>query len=179
LISSGHGGWFKQTSGATAAVYGVAFSDAAHGWAVGEGGVIVATTNGGVAWSAQTSGSSELLTSVAFSDATHGWAVGWNGTILATTSGGGPSTSTPPSITTLKPASAKRGALVSISGSGFGAAQGTSSVRFGSKTCNMYTSWNATHIKCRVPGTAKLGTVKVTVTTAAGASNAVSFTVKR
>jgi len=43
----GDGGWFRQTSGSSSALCGVIFSDAAHGWAVGEGGAIRATTNGG------------------------------------------------------------------------------------------------------------------------------------
>ncbi|MEI6449709.1 MAG: YCF48-related protein [Actinomycetes bacterium] len=66
----------------------VAFPDAAHGWAVGDAGSIVATTNGGATWSAQSSRSRAILFSVDFTDATHGWAVGDGGAILATTDGG-------------------------------------------------------------------------------------------
>jgi len=66
----------------------VAFSDAIHGWAVGSGGAILATTDGGATWKAQSSGTSASLYGVAFSDATHGWAVGSGGAILATTNGG-------------------------------------------------------------------------------------------
>jgi IPT/TIG domain len=84
-----------------------------------------------------------------------------------------------PGITKLKPASGKCGATVTISGSGFGGARGASSVQFGSKTCIKCVSWSDTRIKCRVPVKAKYGTVKVTVTTTAGASNAKSFKVKR
>ena len=47
FVSGGDGGWFRQTSGSSSALCGVTFSDAAHGWAVGEGGAIRATTNGG------------------------------------------------------------------------------------------------------------------------------------
>jgi len=83
-----------------------------------------------------------------------------------------------PRITKLEPASGKRGALVTISGADFGAAQGTSSVQFGGKTCTTYVSWSATQIKCNVPTTAAFGTLSVRVTTTAGASNAVSFKVK-
>ena len=108
-----------------------------------------------------------------------------SGTIAVTTPGGtGASaasfTVTPsPSITKLKPASAKRGATVTITGTDFGAAQDTSSVKFGSRTCTRYVSWSATQIKCKVPAKARYGAVQVTVTTTAGKSNAVSFTVKR
>ena len=68
--------------------FGVAFLDAAHGWAVGEGGAILATSNGGATWSKQSSGTFATFWGVAFSDATHGWAVGEDGLILATTDGG-------------------------------------------------------------------------------------------
>ncbi|MCX6374098.1 MAG: S8 family serine peptidase, partial [Actinobacteria bacterium] len=67
---------------------GVAFVDAVHGWAVGEGGLILATSNGGATWSTQTSGTLATFWGVAFSDATHGWAVGEDGLILATSNGG-------------------------------------------------------------------------------------------
>ena len=66
----------------------VDFTEASHGWAVGDRGIILATTNGGATWSAQSSGTNEQLNGVAFPDAAHGWAVARNGTILATTSGG-------------------------------------------------------------------------------------------
>ena len=84
-----------------------------------------------------------------------------------------------PSIAKLKPASGKRGATVTISGTGFGAKRGASFVKFGAMKCTKYISWSATKIKCRVPGKAKYGKVKVTVTTTAGKSNARSFRVKR
>jgi len=80
-------------------------------------------------------------------------------------------------VAKLKPASAKRGATVTIIGTGFGAARGASSVKFGAKTCTTYTSWRATQIKCKVPTKAKYGAVTVTVTTAAGKSKAMGFTV--
>jgi hypothetical protein len=84
-----------------------------------------------------------------------------------------------PTIIKIKPVSGKRGATVTITGTNFGALKSaTSSVKFGSKTCTKYVSWNATQIKCKVPTTAKYGAVKVTVKTAAGTSNAKSFTVK-
>jgi len=82
------GGWSMQSSGTTANLYDVAFSGATHGWAVGHGGAILATTDGGSTWSAQSSGTTASLMAVAFSDATHGWAVGYGGAILTTTNGG-------------------------------------------------------------------------------------------
>ena len=87
--------------------------------------------------------------------------------------------SSPPKIVKLKPTSAKRGVLVTISGLNFGAARGASAVKFGSKACTKYLFWSTTQIKCKVPATAKYGTVKVTVSTTVGKSNGKSFKVKR
>jgi len=71
-------------------LYGITFAnDARHGWAVGSGGSIFATDDGGASWTPQTSGTEHWLTSVSFADdARHGWAVGYLGTILATDDGG-------------------------------------------------------------------------------------------
>ena len=84
-----------------------------------------------------------------------------------------------PSIEKLSRRSAKRGGVVAIGGSGFGDLRGSGAVLFGRKACATYLSWSATQIKCRVPATAAYGRVKVTVTTAGGTSNAVTFTVKQ
>ena len=84
-----------------------------------------------------------------------------------------------PSLTKLSPTSGKRSATVTITGMGFGAARGTSAVKFGNTTCTKYVTWNATKIQCKVPTNTKYGATKVTVTTLAGRSNARSFTVKR
>ena len=81
--STGDGGWFWQNplpQGNDLSC--VAFSDAAHGWAVGADGTILATSNGGATWSGQSSGTTSDLYGVAFSDASHGRAVGQRGTIL-------------------------------------------------------------------------------------------------
>jgi len=59
--------------------------DVNTGWAVGEGGIIVHTTDGGAYWTTQTSGTTERLIGVHFVDANTGWAVGSNGTILKAT----------------------------------------------------------------------------------------------
>ena len=69
-------------------MYQVDFVSATHGYAVGDAGTILATTNGGSTWTAQTSGSTAALLSVHFVSATTGWAVGSSGTILKTTNGG-------------------------------------------------------------------------------------------
>jgi photosystem II stability/assembly factor-like uncharacterized protein len=84
-----------------------------------------------------------------------------------------------PLITRLSPTSGKRAATVTITGTGFGDLRAASTVRFGATACTKYLSWSDVQIKCKVPAKAKLGTVQVTVTTAGGTSNAVSFRVKR
>jgi hypothetical protein len=84
-----------------------------------------------------------------------------------------------PKITKIKPAAGKRGATVTLSGSGFGVRGSASAVRFGATKCSKYLSWSATKIKCKVPAKAKYGKIKVTVTTAAGRSAGKTFTVKR
>jgi photosystem II stability/assembly factor-like uncharacterized protein len=89
FVSTGDGGWFWQnplqrSNDLTA----VSFPDASHGWAVGESGTILATSNSGATWVAQDSGTTTDLTGASFPDASHGWAVGQSGTILATSDGG-------------------------------------------------------------------------------------------
>ena len=60
---------------------------ATEGWAVGEGGVILHTLDGGAFWTPQNSGTTGPLHDVRFLDALHGWATSGN-TILFTTDGG-------------------------------------------------------------------------------------------
>lgn len=157
-------------------LYGVHFVSASTGWAVGDD-VILSTTNGGATWTKESSTDrySGILTDVDFIDGTHGWASGYGDRLMRRGEGPVPK----PAITALRPTSARRGALVAISGMGFGAARSTSAVKFGTVACTKYVSWSATRITCRVPAKAKYGTVKVTVTSTAGKSNAMSFTVKR
>jgi hypothetical protein len=102
--------------------------------------------------------------------------------VLVTTSGGVTPPQPPavtPVITKLSPTAARRGAVVTVIGKHFGAKGSTSSVRFGTKACTKYVSWTDTRIRCRVPAKAAYGSVKVTVKTAVGKSNAKSFKVKR
>ena len=42
-------------------LYCVSFADALHGWAVGDGGTILATTDGGATWEPQSSGTTDAL----------------------------------------------------------------------------------------------------------------------
>jgi photosystem II stability/assembly factor-like uncharacterized protein len=64
------------------------FVDNRLGWAVGSGGSIYHTENGGRTWQQQSSGITTDLFDVKFLDATEGWAVGAEGTIVHTNDGG-------------------------------------------------------------------------------------------
>ena len=66
-------------------LWGVTFVDANTGWAVGDDGVILHTTNGGALWSQQESGVTSSLYAVQFVSPTTGWIVE---PILHTTDGG-------------------------------------------------------------------------------------------
>jgi photosystem II stability/assembly factor-like uncharacterized protein len=66
----------------------VSFADPHNGWAVGGGGAILTTVDGGRVWYKQRSGVDADLLDVKFVDAREGWAVGADGVILHTTDGG-------------------------------------------------------------------------------------------
>jgi photosystem II stability/assembly factor-like uncharacterized protein len=57
------------------------------GYAVGSGGAIYKSADGGLNWSQQTSPVTTTLNSVHFTSDTNGWAVGASGTIISTTDG--------------------------------------------------------------------------------------------
>jgi photosystem II stability/assembly factor-like uncharacterized protein len=86
--STPDGSWFWQLAGSGNGFTAVACTDASHGWVVGLGGTILATSDGGATWVNQDSGTSDVLTGVSFPDATHGWAVSAHASILATSDGG-------------------------------------------------------------------------------------------
>src|SRR5262249_31968496 len=84
-----------QVSGTDASLFGVVFVNASVGTAVGLGGTILRTTDGGTTWTLQYSGTTSHLFAVAFVNPNTGWAVGdpspffsFTGTILHTTDGG-------------------------------------------------------------------------------------------
>lgn len=71
---------------------GVSFVDADNGYAVGNSGTMLATTDGGASWQRQTSHNSGPLYAVSFSDRNNGYAVGSTGSaaaVVATDNGGG------------------------------------------------------------------------------------------
>jgi len=79
--------WLSQTSG-TFEDINASFSDASNGWAVGQIGTVLHTTDGGTTWTKQSSGTTNVFSSAKFVSSISGWIVGEGGTILHTTNGG-------------------------------------------------------------------------------------------
>src|SRR5207245_571711 len=79
-----------------------------------------------------------------------------------------------PTITSLAPTSGAVGVSITITGTNFGATQGTSTVKFNGTTATP-TSWSATSLVVPVPAGATTGNVVVTVSGVA--SNGAAFTV--
>lgn len=82
--------WVTAQNPSAAALTGVSFGDAQHGWAVGHDAIILATTDGGVSWTRQWQGEnlSDSFLDVLALDATHVIAVGAYGLCLKTTDAG-------------------------------------------------------------------------------------------
>ncbi|MBN2681469.1 MAG: T9SS type A sorting domain-containing protein [Bacteroidales bacterium] len=80
--------WQEQNSSITNHINSVYFSNLNKGWAVGIGGKILNTPDGGYHWAEQTSGTSTSLYDVFFVNNSKGWAVGNGDLILATNNGG-------------------------------------------------------------------------------------------
>lgn len=82
-------GWIMQTSNTDRNLNAVFFQpDGREGWAVGDGGAIVHTTDAGVTWRTQVGPTTSNLNGVWFADPDTGWAVGNLGTILKTANRG-------------------------------------------------------------------------------------------
>jgi photosystem II stability/assembly factor-like uncharacterized protein len=69
-------------------LYATSFADRAHGWAVGEFGTVLVTTNGGRSWRQQRAPVDTTLFGTYFRSPSEGWAVGLDGVVLHTTDGG-------------------------------------------------------------------------------------------
>jgi len=85
--------WVRQVSPTTKWLYRCAFPDSLHGWAVGDSGVIVHTSNGGLSWDLQNSGIDGFIFDVFFLNKNLGWGIanGYNyfeSVILKTTNSG-------------------------------------------------------------------------------------------
>src|ERR1700747_1709614 len=82
------GQWSAANSGTTNNLNGAYLLDSGVGFAVGDAGTILKTTDAGTTWSPLTSGTTNALHAVYFFDGTQGVAVGEQGLILRTTDGG-------------------------------------------------------------------------------------------
>lgn len=87
--------WLDAGNATTQNLWRCSFVDTSYGWAVGDSGTIVHTTNGGNTWITQNSKIREYMISVFFANRRLGWALAWGldanyfGTyILKTTNGG-------------------------------------------------------------------------------------------
>ncbi len=69
-------------------LYGMSYGDADHVWVVGEFGIIMASSDGGLTWHQQHAPVESTLFGVRFIDAQRGWAVGIDSVIIATQDGG-------------------------------------------------------------------------------------------
>jgi photosystem II stability/assembly factor-like uncharacterized protein len=81
-------GWVTQTSGTTNNLNAVFFINTLTGYAAGNSGTILKTTNGGTNWSALSSNVPTHLFAIHFINATTGFIAGDVGTVLKTTNGG-------------------------------------------------------------------------------------------
>ncbi|MBI2919077.1 MAG: hypothetical protein HYY01_13965 [Chloroflexi bacterium] len=66
----------------------ITFVDTNEGWAVGEAGTIIYTSDGGASWQFQESGTTDNFHSVFFLDRQKGWALGYSGAVFTTADGG-------------------------------------------------------------------------------------------
>lgn len=86
--NSSYAQWVTQTFTGTSNLTSVNFLNTTTGLAVGSGGTIIKTTNGGTTWAARTSLTANNLASVVWMSATSALAVGQFGIILMSTNSG-------------------------------------------------------------------------------------------
>lgn len=93
--SYSQGVWERLPSPVSANLYKVQFVDSLTGWAAGDSGVIIKTTDGGLNWVRQESGITSSIYDLFFLDENRGWGVTWRSTappfgtnIIVTNTGG-------------------------------------------------------------------------------------------
>jgi photosystem II stability/assembly factor-like uncharacterized protein len=79
--------WSTRRIGEVTGFRAIAFTDASHGLAVGDGGKIYATSDSGRTWEARKSGVTDNLTDIQLIG-NEGWIAGYTGVVLHTTDGG-------------------------------------------------------------------------------------------
>ncbi|MCB9068053.1 MAG: hypothetical protein H6629_09630 [Calditrichae bacterium] len=80
--------WTHQNGNTSRNLSGIDFVTDLVGWAVGDNGTIIMTTNKGITWESQTLGSSANLNAVDFQNDSIGWVCGDNGAVFSTVDGG-------------------------------------------------------------------------------------------
>jgi photosystem II stability/assembly factor-like uncharacterized protein len=88
MVNGAMGQWFQLNTGTIKVLYSVYFKDVNTGYAVGDSGIILKTSDGGTNWTQQSSGVNSALFSVHFVSSTTGYVVGELGVMLKTTNGG-------------------------------------------------------------------------------------------
>ncbi|MEA3392301.1 MAG: Ig-like domain-containing protein [Candidatus Marinimicrobia bacterium] len=88
VYESGADGWTEYSTGYTQDLYDCWFHDELNGIAVGDGGLIIKTSDGGLTWATITSGVGAILRSIDFPTPSTGYIVGKAGKVLKTTDGG-------------------------------------------------------------------------------------------
>lgn len=87
--------WINMGKVANQNLWKLCFTDTLNGWAVGDSGLIIHTSNGGTNWAVQESHIREFMVSINFLNKNTGWAIGWSmnnnfyGTIILKTTNGG------------------------------------------------------------------------------------------
>ena len=79
--------WSNRDTGAKGHMRNIEFSDANHGFAVGDDGLLVATADGGKTWEPRKTGATENLTAIQFVGQS-GWVTGYGGVVLHSADGG-------------------------------------------------------------------------------------------
>ena len=95
IMTFPQGTWENIESPTNQFLNSVNFTDSLNGWAVGDSGVIIHTTNGGAEWHLQNSNTTDRITDVFFINRNIGWAASWNvynypfGTVMLKTTDSG------------------------------------------------------------------------------------------
>src|ERR1035437_6282109 len=89
LMVTADGGttWSNRSTGAKGHLRNIEFSDANHGFAVGDEGLLVATADGGKTWEPRKTGGTENVTAIQLVGQS-GWVTGYDGVILHSAGGG-------------------------------------------------------------------------------------------
>jgi len=149
ILKTTDGSNWTSTDMGMSQLMGTEAVDANTTWAVGTGGTILKTTDGGTTWAAQQSGVTADLSAIDAVNTNVAWAGGANGTILHTTTGG-----VIPTITAITPTSAYQGQTlnVNIVGQNTHFVNGPSATTFSGTgiTVNSTTVTDATHATANI-----------------------------